>query len=408
MSEVHTATTPLLPEPLAYHRAVRDVLKGNNAAVWETFTSSDIVEEDCEAVRLDLLKNTYRLSKDSDAEYYELAENAAGILGISPTITLYHGGGSDKNAMIAYIPGEAHIIFYGNILQSLTQEEIQGVLAHELGHYRLYEVDEGAYYTAQRMLGNATSHSDSSYTISHSRFQRASEIYADRCALAVCNDYHPLVSSLIKLHTSLERIDVDAYLKQAEEVLTQDKSVTEFTTHPETYIRARALALWDADPTGCEEEVQNLLVGQPELNGLDIVQQAHYSAVTEEFLEVLLSPPWFQTEAVLGQAKLLFPDFKVSDVSLDEVLPTFPWAHESLQSYLFFLMLDFTIVDEALEEAPLAWVLTLADRVELLEEFEKVARKELKTTKKEMMRIFDMAPKLLDEAIAQAAKGADA
>ena len=107
-------------------------------------------------------------------------------------------------------------------------------------------------------------------------------------------------------------------------MLSQDSSVTEFTSHPETYIRARALALWDADSTGCEDEIQKLLVGLPELNGLDIVQQAHYSAVTEEFLEALLSPPWFQTEAVLGQAKLLFPDFEVSDVSLDDVLPTFP------------------------------------------------------------------------------------
>ena len=185
------ATIGLVPEPLPYLRAVCDLLRAQESDAWDVFLSSEIVEEDCESIRLDLLKNAYRMSLETDAEFYALAQQAAEALEIDPVITLYHGGSSENNAMILYIPGEAHIVFSGDVLKTLAKDELLGVMAHELGHYKLYHVDEGAFYTAQRMLSAAASTGDPAYVISDSRYRRASEVYADRCALAVCGDFHP-------------------------------------------------------------------------------------------------------------------------------------------------------------------------------------------------------------------------
>ena len=404
MSEVNTPIE-LLPEPLPYLHAVSELLKVQESNAWDLFLSSEIVEEDCESIRLDLLKNAYRMSSEYDSVFYALAQQAAEALGIDPRITLYHGGSSESNAMILYIPGEAHIVFSGDVLKVLSKDELLGVMAHELGHYKLYQIEEGAFYTAQRMLSAAAATGDPAYAISDSRFRRASEIYADRCALAVCGDFRPVITGLVKVHTSLEQVDAEGYLQQAEEVLNKIESGEEYRDHPETYIRAKALALWQNKDAGCDTQINTMLEGKRALTNLDIVGRAELAELTQRFVSALLEPSWFQTEAVLGQAKLMFEDFEAGMEQMHTVSLHIPWDEESLKNYFYYLMLDFALVDAQLEETPMAWVLSVADRVDLLEDFEKVARKELKTTKKEMMRIFESAPKLMNKAQSQDAGG---
>lgn len=401
-----TTTTPL-PAPLPYLAEVRDLLRFREPEVWATVSGDTAADHHVEQVRLDLLKRAYRLSPEGEADHYAMAAEVAKRLEISPKTTLYQQGGADTNAMLYYIEGEAHVVFYGNLLKSLTPEELRGVLAHELGHYRLYQIDRGDYYVARRLLGGATRHAATAPThlITDARFQRAMELYADRCALVACGGLDPVVSGLLKVHVGMEKVHVAGYLKQAEEVLAQHGKGEVHVDHPELFIRARALALWAENPGGCEPEIQRMLDGEPALERLDLPGQYRLAETTERFLSALLAPPWLRTDAVLGQIKIALPEFKPGTANLDEALEAIASAPAAFEEYFHYLLLDIATADPDLDDAPMAWALTVAEKAGRLENFEKLARKELKQTKKALLGIHKKAGKLLEDAAAQHAKG---
>jgi hypothetical protein len=64
-------------EPLRYQQAVADCLQQQSPDLWEWFSSNRVQRENVEAVRLDLLKRTYRLEADRHGELYDLARQAA-------------------------------------------------------------------------------------------------------------------------------------------------------------------------------------------------------------------------------------------------------------------------------------------------------------------------------------------
>ena len=404
-----TQETQPLPAPLPYILRVRDLLKTHEPEVWAAVADDNASVQDFEAIRLDLLKRAYRLSPEAEADHYAMARDVAEHLGIAPKITLYQHGGADTNAMLFYITGEAHIVFYGPILKQLGPEELRGVLAHELGHYRLYEIDGREHYVAKRILAGATQHATATppHFITDARYRRAMELYADRCALAACGDLEPVVSGLLKVHVGLDKVNVASYLKQAEEVLAADAKGASHIDHPEMFIRARALALWRDDPEGCEAEIQRMLEDTPALEKLDLPQQFELAETTGRFLSALLEPDWLRTDAVLGQIRMAIPEFAPGTVAMDDVLENINAAPPEFSDYFHYLLLDVATADPDLDDAPMAWVLTVADQAGRLEDFEKLARKELKRTKKALMAIHKKAGKLLADAAAQHAKGGD-
>ena len=80
------------------------------------------------------------------------------------------------------------------------------------------------------------------------RYQLYTEIFADRGALCVTGLLDPVIAGLVKIQTGLAQVSAPAYLKQAEEIFAGGNVATVEHSHPEAFIRARALSLWHDEP----------------------------------------------------------------------------------------------------------------------------------------------------------------
>jgi Zn-dependent protease with chaperone function len=390
----------LNPTPAPYHRAIVAHLRDREPGLWKWFASTDKRREGADAVRLDLLKTTYRLEPAAQPKLYDLANSVRELMGLTCSLTLYQAQtGNALNAALAYLPGEAHLILAGPLATVLTESELEAVLAHELAHFLLYEEDQGAYRIASDLLralsgdpaaGPAASESARLYGL-------WTEIYADRWACRLCGEVTAAVAALIKIETGLQDVSAESYLRQADEVLAQASTATSGVSHPEPYIRARALRLWAEQGEAAHSEIERMIEGGLDLNRLDLLGQARAAGLTRRFLQTLLQPRWFQTEAVLAHARRFFSDFSlqadgVNDASLKSALER---GEASLGDYLCYLMLDFATVDHDLGDVALAASIVLARRLDLDKRFAELAQKELTIGKKAYARIEKEAEALL-------------
>src|SRR5207248_5613552 len=109
-------------------------------------------------------------------------------------------------------------------------------------------------------------------------------------------------------------------------------------------------------------------------------------------------PKWFQTPAVLGHAKLFFEDFERANCNSAAIPEELKSADARLREYLCYVLLDFTKTDPDLEDMPLAAALELSRQLELDEQFEKLAAKELKMKVRDVRKIKEQAAELLLKA----------
>ena len=116
------------------------------------------------------------------------------------------------------------------------------------------------------------------------------EIYADRWACHVCDDVTAAIAALIKIETGLSEVSADSYLRQAEEIFAKSQPKANQVTHPEPYIRARALRLWAEQGDAAQAEIERMIEGRLHLRQLDLLGQKKLAAWTQEFLQVLLAP----------------------------------------------------------------------------------------------------------------------
>jgi hypothetical protein len=388
-------------EPLSYHVELRDYLKSHERELWNWFASAQAKADYTENLRMELLKSTYRLDADSHAELYQGLNEAQARLQLDIPVTLYQAQNSPQlNAALFYIPGQGHLVFSGPMFTLLNAEELKSVIGHELAHYRLWERDGGEFHIADRLI-NAVAN-DPRASACHEqtarRFQLYTEIFADRGSLCVTNDPHPVVASLVKIQTGLSQVSAASYLKQAAEIFANGNVATEGVSHPEAFIRARALALWQEKRSDSTEPINAMIEGAATLEELDLIGQKRLTAATRRLLECLLRPKWFQTPATLGHAKLFFDDFRPAtnhDLSLCEALK---FSDTKLREYLCYVLLDFAKADPELDEMPLAAALELSRQLELDAQFEKLAAKELKMRVRDVRHIKDQAAELLAKA----------
>ena len=187
------ATEPDPPLPLAYHREVVGMLKSSEPELWAWASSAGAQQEEAEAVRTGMLKTHYRLDVDGHPVLTERAAAMAQRLGVRAPVTMYQAGGTlAMNAALLHFPGEAHIVFSGPVLEKLKGAELDALLAHELAHQRLWEMEGGDFLTADRLL--VTAANDPRATASHvqtaRRLRLYTEIFADRGALTGCGELH--------------------------------------------------------------------------------------------------------------------------------------------------------------------------------------------------------------------------
>ncbi|GAL74290.1 hypothetical protein JCM19275_3137 [Nonlabens ulvanivorans] len=184
---------------------------------------------------------------------------------------------------------------------------------------------------------------------------------------------------LIKLNTGLSEVNAQSYLDQAKEIINQDDEATNQQTHPESYIRSIALDLKGRSSREYHEELHKLIEGKWDINSLDIFEQEKTRALSNDFIQLILRPQWMNSSAVINLAQQFFTDFaREKEVDTTKLLERLKHTTPSTKSYLSYVLLDFARIDSELEKLPIAHTLEIAELLGLIEEYERVLRKELK------------------------------
>lgn len=364
----------------------------NQKSVWDFFANHSHKEEQLKDFKNDLLKNTYKFDESSEDALYQKVNLAKEKLGLHFPVTIYQAQHSeDINASVVFVNEEVHIVFSGKLMQSLTEEELLAIIAHELSHVHLYKQLNGDVEVADRIITAIANHQGS--TPAHYEtarlFKLYSEIFCDRGAYIVTGNYHSTISSLVKIATGLQTVNPDSYIKQAEEIFENVANTrTLGITHPENFIRARAMWLWHTKGHDAEPAIQKMIEGQTGLDELDLFQQQYSALITKELIELILAPQWMQTPQTIALAKQYFSSIELNPtVDKTSLAIKIEHLHSNLQDYLAYVLYDFTTVDKELEDLPIGYSFFLADELKLTSAFSGVVKKEKKLTDKKTLSL---------------------
>lgn len=190
-------------------------------------------------------------------------EQAASTLNV-PAPDLYVRQNAVPNAYTLAIRGrKPFIVLHSAIIDLLSEEELQAVLAHELGHLKC---EHGVAVTLLNLLMLASESLLRSSALSIPlrslllEWQRSAEYSCDRAALLVAQDVQVVASVFMKLaggKGSSQEMAVDSFIHQAvayEEISRSGVGRLlsfgrkQMSTHPEPVIRAREIVKWGESP----------------------------------------------------------------------------------------------------------------------------------------------------------------
>lgn len=387
-----------------YHCEIAAYLQSEQPELWRWFASNRPQDDQADAVRLELLKTAYRVDGESTPRLHGLAREASQQLGLDVPITLYHSqrGGDGMNAHLAFLPEEIHIVLHGPLTEMLDDLELRALLGHELAHYVLWTGWDDKFFIADQILAALANDeaADTPQCESHRLFRLYAEIFCDRGARIACGELLPAVGALVKTETGVREVNPESYLKQAEEIAGSDASKTAGWSHPECYIRARALRLWDEQSADADDAIRRMIEGDPALDNLDLLGQKRIGRLTRRLVDEFLSRPWLQTDALLGHARLFFDGYEPPANSYDDQkLPGDLRTDDAhLRDYYCYVLLDFVTTDRELDEAPLAAAFLLTERLQLAERFQEIVRKELSLGKRQLDKLRRDAEKIVERA----------
>jgi hypothetical protein len=387
----------MLSEPLSYHLKIRDYFK-RQPGIWAFFSASRKKEEQLASFKSELLKNTYQFHPASDPNLYEKINIIQDRLGLGHLrVTAYQAAhSSELNASIVCLRDEAHMVFSGNILELLNEEELSALIAHELAHIKFCSLMNGELEIADRIitvLAGSPDGSASHYETAR-LFRLYKEIYCDREAYNIRNEAGPVITMLLKLTTGLSTVHAENYIRQAEEIFSGEGVIQSASlTHPENYIRTRALHLWhESSKEGkppAEDAIAQMIEGIRQLDRLDVLAQKELSDLTRALLEAYLHPEWVQTTVVTALACQYFPDLGTANgagpgwkgaengaVFPDQLKNFLTNAHQSIQEYFAYVLLDLALADPDLEDVPLGHARELAEMIGLSSVLEPIVKKE--------------------------------
>ncbi len=402
--------------PLPYHAAVASRLEALEPRAWRLFadavraetrapapaggTVSVEVSDGTVRARVDeddleqqLLRHAYRMEVDAHPRVHAAARRAADALAIDVPIVIYQLEGREgANAALFFRRHEAVLALSGNILALLDDDELAACFGHELAHHRLWSADDGRILIADRLLSalSLDAATPAAYLETTRRFDLATELYADRGSLLGAGTLDTAISSLVKVATGLTDVDPAAFLRQAE-AARPDRGAAG-VTHPETVLRAWALARWQAG-TG-DEAAATLLATSIDIERLDLMDRERLETLTRRMVLDALAVDWMRTEAVVGHARQFMvettpthgrsrdwrgrprhPDVGVMappvEVRVDDDVPA------ETRQFLAYVLLDLATVDPDLEDEPLVEMAAVAREAGIGAMFEEVARREL-------------------------------
>ena len=377
---------------LPYHQKVKDHFR-KQVKTWEYFAGATTRKDQLQEFKTELLKNTYKFDPATDGFIYDKVKIAKEKLDLQQLpVTVYQAQFSDElNASIIYLDNEAHIVFSGPITKLLDEEELLGIIAHELTHIKLYSMLDGDLEVASRIITAIANNynSEASYFETARLFRLYTEIFCDRGAYSVLEKTAPVITSLVKISTGLDKVNADNYIKQAAEIFSADNTTKAATvSHPENFIRARAIQLWHENKEVAEKDITAMIEGVSNLDQLDIFQQSELAALTRDFLQLYLKPKWFQSTIVISLAKQYFSNFSWDEkITLNEkLIETISQAHPSVKDYLSYVLLDFVLADPGLEEIPAGWAFQFSEDVQLKDSYETLVKREMKFSDKKLQQ----------------------
>jgi Zn-dependent protease with chaperone function len=211
---------------------------------------------------LENISSSIKVGEDQLPSLHESLVQAAGVLGMEVP-ELYVRQNPVPNAYTLAISGkQPFVVVHTALLDLLTPEEIQAVLAHELGHLKC---DHGIYLTAANVLALGTVSLlpwiNRAVQDALTRWLRAAELTCDRAALLVAQDPRVVASALMKLaggssHLAQE-LNVEAFLRQArsyDEATSTSlgwflrNAQNRALSHPLPVLRAREVDRWSTSP----------------------------------------------------------------------------------------------------------------------------------------------------------------
>lgn len=381
-------------KPLAYHFDMLAHLQKEERHAWE-WSASGVLTEEVSTIRDSMLRDTYRLEQAGHPDVFTACEIAMERLGIEAPVTLYQANDGNMNASLVYVPGEIHLVFFGPILEKLDHPELLALMGHELAHYLLWSMQDNEHYRTSRVFDHALSYPDA--RPSHRETARLlslyTELFADRGGAIAAGAPDPAVAVLIKVMTGLTNVDPAAYMRQAEEVAAAGGK-SQGLSHPEAYLRARALQLWwNNDPT-LAEWLERHLHGPLSIEALDLLGQSWLTQMTRRFMARFVADVEECSEEIATQLRAMFPDF---DVGEEPQLDLYDIGAERIddatRDYFVALMFDLAMADVDATDVMMLAAAKIAAEIGATERLTAALKRDLKWTKARTDKLVKQAAK---------------
>ena len=220
---------------------------------------------------LNNIASSVLVSEKQLPDLHKLLIEACRVLDLEPP-QLYVQQNPVPNAYTFAMRGKKpFIVLHTSLIEMLTPEEVQAVIAHELGHLKC---EHGVYLTMANIMMLATNLLPAWGTVLAQSLQerilqwvRCAEFSCDRAALLATQDPKTIMSVLMKLAggspTLAPQLNLDAFIEQAraydaasEDSLGETLRMMQNAqlSHPVPVIRAREIERWASS-----SQYQNLL-----------------------------------------------------------------------------------------------------------------------------------------------------
>lgn len=232
---------------------------------------------------LENIASSILVSEQQLPHLHQLLLEACQVLDLEPP-QLYIRQNPVPNAYTFAMRGkQPFIVIHTSLIELLTPEEIQAVIAHELGHLKC---EHGVYLTLANLVVLAANQLSPWGTLMAQGLQtqlmewvRCAEFTCDRAALLATQDPRIVMSVLMKLSGGSPRLapqlNLDAFVAQARtydqisstelgELLKQAQTAQ--LSHPLPVLRAREIDRWSSSPNYQDLLKRNFMVYDGEAN----------------------------------------------------------------------------------------------------------------------------------------------